>query len=394
MHTSPLDQPGTGDSGGLNVYVRELATSMANRGTECDIYVRRTNPDVPEFVQLQAGVNVIQIEAGPFGLEKGDLPAVLDLWTQGVAAYLNKRPVDAFHAHYWLSGVAGHHLKHEFDLPLAVTFHTLGRIKSIAGDSEPEDRIQAEEAVIGCADAVFASGSVEADQLASLYGVPRDRIEILTPGVDSKLFRPGSLHSARTALGLGDYPVLLFVGRIQALKGLDVAIGALASSKSQDARLVVVGGLSGDEGSETLKDLKRQIKIHDLEDRVIFIEPQPHQVLPAYYRAADICLVPSRSESFGLVALEAAACGTAVIASNVGGLRDNVANGVTGLLVAERDRKVFAAAVDELLEKPEMRHEMGRRGAQRASLNSWDLGAANAIEVFGRLTSRELVSCA
>ena len=394
MHTSPLDQPGAGDSGGLNVYVRELAASMANKGTECDVYVRRTNPDVPELVELETGVNVIQIEAGPYGLEKGDLPAVLDLWTQGVAAYLDKRPVDALHAHYWLSGVAGHHLKHEFDIPLAVTFHTLGRIKSIAGDSEPEDRIRAEEAVIGCADAVFASGSVEADQLTSLYGVPRDRIEILTPGVDSKLFNPGPLRSARASIGLGDYPVLLFVGRIQALKGLDVAIGALASSKSQDAQLVVVGGLSGDEGPETLKDLQQQIEVHGLEDRVVFIEPQPHQALPAYYRAADICLVPSRSESFGLVALEAAACGTAVVASNVGGLRDNVVNGVTGLLVAERDQKVFAAAIDELLDKPEMRYEMGRRGAQRASLNSWDLGAANAIEVFGRLTSRELVSCA
>ena len=145
MHTSPLDQPGAGDSGGLNVYVRELAASMANKGTECDIYVRRTNPDVPEMVELETGVNVIQIEAGPYGLEKADLPAVVDIWTQGVAAYLDRRPVDAFHAHYWLSAVAGHHLKHEFDLPLAVTFHTLGRIKSIAGDSEPEGRIRAEE---------------------------------------------------------------------------------------------------------------------------------------------------------------------------------------------------------------------------------------------------------
>ena len=394
MHTSPLDQPGAGDSGGLNVYVRELAASMADKGTECDIYVRRTNPDVPEIVELEAGVNVIQIEAGPYGLEKGDLPAVVDLWTQGVAGYLESRPVDAFHAHYWLSGVAGHHLKHEFDLPLAVTFHTLGRIKSIAGDSEPEDRIRAEELVIGCADAVFASGNVEADQLASLYGIPRNRIEILTPGVESKIFNPGSLSSARAAIGLGDYPVLLFVGRIQALKGLDVAIGALALIKSQEARLVVVGGLSGDEGTQTYKDLKRRIENDGLDDRVIFVEPQPHQALPTYYRAADVCLVPSRSESFGLVALEAAACGIAVVASNVGGLIDNVTDGITGILVNERDPALFAAAVDQLLDDPEMRCEMGHQGALRASMNSWDLGAANAIEVFGRLTSKELVSCA
>lgn len=394
MHTSPLDQPGAGDSGGLNVYVRELAASMAGKGTECDIYVRRTNADVPEVVELGTGVNVIQIEAGPYGLEKSDLPAVVDLWTQGVAAYLERRPVNAFHAHYWLSGLAGHRLKHEFDLPLAVTFHTLGRVKSIAGDSEPEDRIQAEELVIGCSDAVFASGNVEADQLASLYGIPKNRIEILTPGVESKIFNPGSLSAARDAIGLGDYPVLLFVGRIQALKGLDVAIGALALINNQDARLVAVGGLSGDEGTQTYKDLKRRIENDGLDDRVIFVEPQPHQTLTAYYRAADICLVPSRSESFGLVALEAAACGTAVVASNVGGLRDNVADGITGILVNERDPALFAAAVDRLLDNPEMRCEMGRQGALRASMNSWDLGAANAIEVFARLISKELVSCA
>ena len=394
MHTSPLDQPGVGDSGGLNVYVRELAASMAGRGVDCDIYVRRTNRDVPEVVALEPGVNVIQIEAGPYGLEKEDLPAVVDAWTQGVSNYLEKRPVEAFHAHYWLSGVVGHQLKHEFDLPLAVTFHTLGRIKSIAGEAEPEDRIQAEEAVIGCADAVFASGSVEADQLTSLYGIPRNRIEILTPGVDRGLFRPGSPTSARRALGLSDCPVLLFVGRIQAFKGLDVAIDAMGFSKNNDAQLVVVGGLSGDQGPETYRDIKRRIERHELQERVIFVEPQPHQLLPTYYQAADVCLVPSRSESFGLVALEAAACGVPVVASSVGGLRDNVVDGVTGLLVNERDPAKFAAALDELLERPDLRRAMGDRGVERAALHSWDLGASNAIEVFGRLTLRELVSCA
>ena len=183
MHTSPLDQPGLGDSGGLNVYVRELAASMATQGIDCDVYVRRTSREVPEVVELGPGVNVIQIEAGPYGLEKSDLPAVLDAWTSGVATCVAERPVEAFHAHYWLSGVVGHQLKHEFDRPLAVTFHTLGRIKNIAGELESENRIRSEELVIGCADAVFASGSVEADQLTSLYGIARDRIEILTPGV-------------------------------------------------------------------------------------------------------------------------------------------------------------------------------------------------------------------
>ena len=393
MHTSPLDQAGVGDSGGLNVYVRELATAMANQGIDCDVYVRRTNPDHPDIVQIEPGVNVIQIEAGPFGLLKADLPAVVHLWTQGVANCLERRPVDAIHAHYWLSGVAGHHLKHQFDIPLAVTFHTLGRIKSFSGDAEPEDRIGAEDAVIGCADAVFASGKVEADQLDFFYGVSRDRIEILTPGVDRAVFSPGSSRSARKVIGLGDYPILLFVGRIQALKGLDLAIDALAASRNTAARLVVVGGLSGHQGLETHQDLMARIKRHNLTQRIIFIDPQPHHLLLSYYRAADVCLVPSRSESFGLVALEAAACGIPVVASDVGGLRDNVVDGVTGLLVNERDHRLFADAVDKLLNDPEMRSEMGSRGVQRASLHSWDAGASRAIEVFTRLRSRELVSC-
>tara|TARA_B100001245_G_scaffold215554_1_gene182836 strand:+ start:3560 stop:4807 length:1248 start_codon:yes stop_codon:yes gene_type:complete len=393
MHTSPLDQAGVGDSGGLNVYVRELANSMANQGIDCDVYVRRTKPEHPEIVEIEPGVNIIQIEAGPLGLLKGDLPAVVDIWTQGVADRLERRPVDALHAHYWLSGVAGHHLKHRFDIPLAVTFHTLGRIKSFSGDAEPEDRIRAEDAVIGCADAVFASGKVEADQLDSFYEISRDRIEILTPGVDHTLFSPGASHAARKAVGLGDYPILLFVGRIQALKGLDLAIDALAASQHRDARLVVVGGLSGHQGLETHEDLMARIKRHGLGERVIFIDPQPHQLLPNYYRAADVCLVPSRSESFGLVALEAAACGIPVVASDVGGLRDNVVDDVTGLLVDERDHKLFAAAVDKLLSHPEMRRNMGSRGVERAALHSWDAGASGAIEVFGRLMSRELVTC-
>ena len=394
MHTSPLDQPGFGDSGGLNVYVRELAASMASRGIDCDVYVRRTEREIPDVVALGPGVNVIQIEAGPHGLEKSDLPAVIDAWTRGVADSFTERPVQAIHAHYWLSGIVGHELKHEFDLPLAVTFHTLGRIKSIAGEPESEDRIRSEEAVIGCADAVFASGSVEADQLTSLYGIARDRIEILTPGVDQTLFKPGSSTSARKTLGLADGPILLFVGRIQEFKGLDVAIDALSLSKNTNAQLVVVGGLSGDQGAETYRDIRRRIERHTLEERILFVDPQPHQLLPTYYQAADVCLVPSRSESFGLVALEAAACGVPVVASDVGGLRDNVVDGVTGLLVKQRDPADFAAAVDNLLEHSDLRWLMGRRGVERASLNSWGLGASNAIDVFERLISRELVSCA
>ena len=212
--------------------------------------------------------------------------------------------------------------------------------------------------------------------------------------MDQTLFKPGEQNFARKSLGLVEAPTLLFVGRIQEFKGLDVAIEALSLSANNDVRLVVVGGLSGNRGTETYLDIRRRIERCGLEERILFVDPQPHQLLPTYYQAADACLVPSRSESFGLVALEAAACGLPVIASNVGGLRDNVVDGVTGLLVNERDPAEFAAAIDNLLEHQELRRLMGRRGVERASLNSWGLGASNAIDVFRRLISRELVSCA
>lgn len=394
LHTSPLAQPGVGDGGGLNVYVRELATSMAHQGASCDIYARRSHPDLPETVQIEPGVRVVHVEAGPLDAEKESLPAHLEEFTEGVARHLQRRPVDAIHAHYWLSGLAGHDLKHRFELPLAVTFHTLGRVKNVTGDPEPAGRVLAEERVIGCADAVFASGSVEASQLTSLYDVSPDRIEILTPGVDRAFFSPGQRWAARQAVGLGEHPVLLFVGRLQPLKGVDLAVEALARVEHPDAVLVVVGGPSGIEGEATLADLESRIAKYGLEQRVLRVDPQPHHLLSTYYRAADAVLVPSRSESFGLVALEAAACGTPVVATDVGGLRDNVVDGVTGFLVEDRNASTFAARVDEILADPLLALRLGEHGADRARSHTWAASARQAVDVFDRLTSRELVDCA
>jgi D-inositol-3-phosphate glycosyltransferase len=394
MHTSPLAQPGVGDGGGMNVYVRELAVGLAHQGTNCDIYVRRNAPGLPDLVEIEPGVRVRHVEAGPLDLEKEALPKVVGEFTDAVEAAIRDNPVDALHAHYWLSGVAGHELKHRLDLPLGVTFHTLGRVKASNGDQEPVSRFEAEDQILGCADVVFASGSVEASQLQRLYHVPAERIEQLTPGVDLAFFAPGQRWAARQAIGLGDQPVLLFVGRIQPLKGVDIAVEALARIENENAVLAIVGGPSGQEGAGTLAALQARIDELGIRDRVRFFDPQPHHLLSTFYRAADLCLVPSRSESFGLVALEAAACGTPVVASDVGGLRNNVVDGVTGLLVADRTPENFAAGINAVLDDPLLALRLGEAGAARARQHTWDASAARAAEVFGRVRGRELVDCA
>ncbi len=404
MHTSPLSVPGIGDGGGLNIYVRELSAAMTAIGTRCDIYVRRTDSDTPTHVEMASGIRLTHIDAGPLGLDKEDLPAVIDLYADRVAEHIAQRPVDAIHAHYWLSGVAGHRLKHELDVPLAVTFHTLARIKSRNGDVEPIHRALAEQEVMDCADVVFASSEPEAHQLCELYDVVPERIRILTPGVNLELFSPGDKHAARVELGLAETqsaeavtpgtPTLLFVGRLQPLKGADVAVRALALSRFSDARLMIVGGPSGQEGERTLDELHKLVADLGLTQRVIFVPPQSHHLLPIYYRAADICLVPSRSESFGLVALEAAACGIPVVASNVGGLSRSVTDGVTGLLVSDRDPAQFAVQIDRVLEDPILASRLGSGGSAHAADHTWEASAATAAEVLASLTARELlVAC-
>ncbi len=400
MHTSPLHQPGSGDGGGLNVYVRELTTAVAHLGVSCDIYVRRSNPAQPDVVEVEPGMRVVAVDAGAVSLAKDDLGAVTSAFAERVGRHLVDRPVDAIHAHYWLSAVAGHQLKHRLDIPLAVTFHTLGRVKSSTGDAEPEHRSEAEQQVIDCADAVFASGDAEAAQLQSLYDVPPERVHVLTPGVDRAMFAPGQRHAARAAIGLRPGPVLLFVGRIQPLKGAELAVETLAALRAggaagagAEAQLVIVGGPSGPDGDATLARLHAMVAELHLDDAVTFVDPLPHHLLSTFYRAADVCLVPSRSESFGLVALEAAACGTPVVASDVGGLRDNVVDGGTGFLVAGRDSGAFAQRVTEILSDPLLGLRLGDAGSRRAESFTWRASALAALEALSGAARRELVAC-
>ena len=397
LHTSPLAQPGQGDSGGMNVYVRELVSALAQAGVQADVFTRRADAGVPEVVEVEPGFRVVHVDAGPLDLAKEQLPDIVDEFADAVAAHLaNLGDVDALHANYWLSGVAGHRLKHELDLPLVSTFHTLARVKAETGDPEPARRVRAEAEVIGCSDAILASCVAEADQLERLYGADRSRIEIVAPGVDHAFFSAGPRDGARAALhhlDLGRGPVLLFVGRIQPLKGLDVAVRALAALRRPDARLVVVGGASGSAGEQEVDRIAKLAAELGVTEQLRLVDPVPHHLLSSYYRAADVVLVPSRSESFGLVALEAAACGTPVVAAAVGGLRTLVEHGRTGFLVDGRDPEVFASYADQILDAPALAADLSREAAARARRYTWSTAAGRLRRIYGDLTARALVDC-
>ncbi len=396
MHTSPLTQPGAGDSGGMNVYVRELVSALAQAGVRADVFVRRWRDDLPEVVDVEPGFRVVHVEAGPHDLAKEKLPEVVDEFTEGVRDHLMRADdVDAIHANYWLSGVVGHRLKHELSLPLVSTFHTLARVKAETGDEEPARRVQAETDVIGCSDAILASCRAEAAQLVELYGAAPERIEIVAPGVDHAFFSPGDQRGARNALRLGDHPVLLFVGRIQPLKGADVAVQALAElrRRHRDALLLVVGGASGPEGPAEQHHLHELADQLGLADAVRFVAPQPHHLLSTYYRAADLCIVPSRSESFGLVALEAAACGTPVVAAEVGGLATLVDHGRTGYLVEGRDPGDYARFAARVLDDRVTAEALAAAAVARAGDFRWSTAAARLRRVYADLTARALVEC-
>jgi len=398
LHTSPLAQPGTGDGGGMNVYVRELAGSLARAGVGVDVYVRRWHHDLPDVVAVEPGLRVIHIDAGPPGMSKealvGDAAAVTDAFADGVAAWLRTGDdVAAVHANYWLSGMAGHRLKHDFGLPLVSTFHTLARVKAVAGDPEPRLRSEAEARIVGCSDRLLASCDAEADQLTAYYGADPGRIERVAPGVDQAFFSPGDQRGARAAVGLGDAPVVMFAGRLQPLKQAGVAVAALAAMANADTRLVIVGGASGPGGAREVAGLRQQVADLGLVDRVRFVPPQPHHLLSTWYRAADVVVVPSRSESFGLVALEAAACGIPVVAAAVGGLTTVVDDGTTGVLVDGDDPREWAAHLDALIGNDQRRRDMGRAATRRARRFTWAEAAGRLRRVYADLATRTPVPC-
>jgi D-inositol-3-phosphate glycosyltransferase len=418
LHTSPLAQPGTGDGGGMNVYVRELASALARTGATCDVFTRSWSPALPPVVDVEPGLRVHHVPAGPAApMAKEALPTVVDEFTDRVLARMtgpsglplvddDDGPFEAIHANYWLSGLAGHSIKHELDLPLVSTFHTLDRVKAEAGPEEVEAdmahrRAEAEAAIVRCSDAVLASCTVEAEQIAELYEADRSRIVVVAPGVDHAFFGPGHRPQARRGLGLPpDGTLLLFVGRIQPLKGADMAVRTLAELSGRRShraghsyRLVVVGGPSGPHGDEAYKGLLALAEQLGVAEQVVMVEPQPHELLSTYYRAADVCLVPSRSESFGLVALEAAACGTPVVASAVGGLTTLVDHGRTGFLVDEPSPAAYATYVRRIVEESLLAERFSTAAVLRAREYTWREAAAKLRAVHDQLVDGRLVEC-
>jgi len=399
LHTSPLAQPGTGDGGGMNVYVRELAAALARLGHDVDVFTRREDATTPEIVPVEPGVRVVAVSAGPHEpVDKEVLEGHVAAFTEGVLAHMSAAgDYDAVHANYWLSGVAGHAIKHALDLPLLMTFHTAERIKSATSGEPLTHRSDEEAAIVACADAVLASCEVEADQLTTLLGVDESRVALVPLGVDHAYFGPGDRDQARRALGLaGDGPLLLFCGRLQTLKGADLALGTLAELARRGGahRLVVVGGPSGHGGARFEAALREHANDAHLRGRVTFVAPMPHELLSTYYRAADVCVVPSRAESFGLVALEASACGTPVVAADVGGLTALVDDGVNGLLVAGRDPARWADAVEWVVGDPLRATRLSTGAVLRAQPFTWRHAASRFEEVARVRSASRLISCA
>ncbi|GGJ91411.1 D-inositol-3-phosphate glycosyltransferase [Pilimelia anulata] len=404
VHTSPLHQPGTGDAGGLNVYVAEVSRRLAARGVEVDVFTRATAGGLPPVVEMAPGVRVRHIVAGPFeGLVKEDLPAQLCAFSTGVLRAEAGRPpgwYDLVHSHYWLSGQVGWLAKERWGVPLVHTAHTLAKVKNAQlaeGDRpEPMARVIGEEQVVGEADRLITNTAAEARDLVDGYGAEADRVAVVAPGVDLERFRPPAAgcaatvrRRARRELALPeDGRIVAFVGRIQPLKGPDVLLRAVAALARRDPAalagltVAVVGGPSGSglDRPTALIELARRLGIAD---RVRFLAPLPPDRLAALYRAADLVAVPSYSESFGLVALEAQACGTPVLAAAVGGLVTAVRDGVSGVLVDGHSPAAWAADLGRLLTRPARLAALGAGAAAHAERFSWDRTVDELLAVYG-----------
>jgi D-inositol-3-phosphate glycosyltransferase len=399
VHTSPLEQPGTGDAGGLNVYVVETAKRLARRGTEVEIFTRATSSEAASSTELLPGVTVRNVVAGPFeGLSKNDLPGQLCAFSAGLLrteARLAAGWYDLVHSHYWLSGQVGWLAADRWNVPLLHSMHTMAKVKNASlaeGDTpEPAGRVIGEEQVVAAADRLIANTELEAQELIDLYDADPDRVAVVPPGVDLDVFRPDGPDGrtrARVRLGLPrNAEVLLFVGRIQPLKAPDVLLRGIermvAARPERRERLLVavLGGPSGN-GMDRPEELQKLAVDLGIGDLVTFHQPVGRPVLADWYRAADLVAVPSYSESFGLVAVEAQACGTPVIAARVGGLATAVQDGVTGLLVSGHDPITWGDSLGVLMDSPSRRAVMSSAAVQHANRFSWDQTVQTTLQVY------------
>lgn len=387
-HTSPLDLPGTTKAGGMNVYVRELSRQMAEAGWTAEIFTRRTDPSQPDMVPLDEGLQVVHVDAGPAEpLAPADAAAHVAAFAAGVdaAAGAHGWSYDLAHSHYWVAGLAGIELARRWGVPHASTFHTLGEVKNrhrlsgAAEAPEPAGRIAAERRVAACADLLISATAEERDFLAEFYGADAARTRVVAGGVDASRFHAGGRATARERVrralpaldaAKGDGPVILFAGRLEPMKGADLLIEAFGMLDSAlGARLWIVGGGARDAAERNR--LEQIARASGAADRVVFQGAVPHEALADVYRAADICAVPSTSESFGMVAVEAMACGTPVAATDVGGLRETVRHGETGWLVSPRTAGGFARRLRGLAADRERRERFGSAAAGAMLRYAW-----------------------
>jgi D-inositol-3-phosphate glycosyltransferase len=400
MHTSPLEQTGARDAGGMNVYVVETAKRLAKSGIAVDIFTRATSGSLPPRVEIVPGVEVHHITAGPYeGLTKEELPSQMCTMAAELLRVEANHPrgyYDLIHSHYWISGQVGLLAADRWNVPLVHTMHTMAKVKNLAladhDQPEPVARAIGEEQIVAGAKALIANTDAEAANLVSLYNACPDRVHVVAPGVDLDHFAPGGgRREARVQLGLDKESLILaFVGRIQPHKGPDVLISAAAEMIKHDPimksklQILIIGGVSGGTGEELgrLQALARFLGVHD---RVKFIPPVSREDLPHWYRAADVVCVPSYSESFGLVALEAQACGTPVVAAAVGGLRTAVADGFSGSLVDGHDSRSWSAVLTRLLQEPQRRIALSMGALQHARRFGWEATARGTIDIYDRL---------
>jgi D-inositol-3-phosphate glycosyltransferase len=402
VHTSPLDQAGTGDAGGMNVYVVETAKKMAQAGVSIDIFTRSNKPNLPESIEIANGVKVKHLVAGPFeGLSKEELPSQLGALTSAFINYqkqLSKNYYSLLHSHYWISGQLGWVVSEATGIPLIHTMHTTAKVKNLnlaQGEKpEPHTRSIGEEQVVKAATGLIANTDAEAASLVSLYDACPDRVFVVAPGVDLQSFSPaGGKVAARAQLNIAPDAILLtFVGRIQPHKGPDVLLRAAAEMISHSPYLraklavVIIGGASG--YVNELEKLKSLAKFLQIEDVTHFVDPVSRSVLPDWYRASDLVCVPSYSESFGLVALEAQACGTPVVATAIGGLRTAVSDGISGCLVDGHDPRAWSACISRLIMEPQRRLLLSIGAIEHANHFGWENSARKTLDVYDLILNK------
>jgi D-inositol-3-phosphate glycosyltransferase len=397
VHTSPMDQPGAGDSGGMNVYIRAVTERLAREGVRVDLFTKCRGGADHEVREIAPGIRVVSVKAGPCTpIPKADLPRFLPEFLGGVLRIAREdgNGYDIVHSHYWLSGWVGRAVSEELDVPLVASFHTLGKVKnySLAWGEKPEPpaRLAGEQRVISEAERILAPTPIEAAQLVGLYGADPAQIRLVPPGVDHALFRPRDREVARERLHLSGLRLAVYVGRLQPHKGPDVAVRTLAEAVARDPAakdlvLAIVGGPSGADHGAEVSRLMTLAGALGVSERVMLFPPQPQVKLADFYAAADVVLVPSRSESFGLVALEAEACGTPVVAAKVGGLRYVVEDGRTGFLVEGHDPADHADRLLEILRDGTLAARLGREAARQARRFTWEATTAELLDVYREL---------